>query len=129
MIIILLKNNSQRFENKSSIILLQTPYQIKNQTQHRIIGYPSSSRYSTNILSPGSEIRVPSCVPFTNLPLCPISSTFQLSEQQTIACYLDAQSEKIDRIVANINRQLGKLTKLKKSLINECVTGERIIQI
>lgn len=52
-----------------------------------------------------------------------------LSEQQTIACYLDAQSEKIDRIVANINMQLGKLTKLKKSLINECVTGERIIQI
>ncbi len=52
-----------------------------------------------------------------------------LSEQQTIAHYLDAQSEKIDRIVANINMQLGKLTKLKKSLINECVTGERIIQI
>lgn len=68
-----------------------------------------------------------------NLKIDKITSQFvslpPLSEQQSIACYLDAQSEKIDRIVANINMQLGKLTKLKKSLINECVTGERIIQI
>jgi type I restriction enzyme S subunit len=68
-----------------------------------------------------------------NLKIDKITSQFvslpPLSEQQTIACYLDAQSEKIDRIVANINMQLDKLTNLKKSLINECVTGERIIQI
>ena len=48
-----------------------------------------------------------------------------LSEQVAIAEYLDKQSEKIDRIVENINAQLGKLAQLKKSLINECVTGER----
>lgn len=50
-----------------------------------------------------------------------------LSEQVAIAEYLDKQSEKIDRIVENINAQLGKLAQLKKSLINECVTGEREI--
>lgn len=48
-----------------------------------------------------------------------------LSEQRAIADYLDSQSEKIDCIVENINGQLEKLIRLKKSLINECVTGER----
>lgn len=52
-----------------------------------------------------------------------------LSEQQAIADYLDTQTLKIDNILENINRQLGKLAQLKKSLINECVTGEREFQI
>lgn len=51
-----------------------------------------------------------------------------LPEQRTIAEYLDTQSGKIDRIVDNINAQLGKLAQLKKSLINECVTGERELE-
>ncbi|MGI6046423.1 MAG: restriction endonuclease subunit S [Petrimonas sp.] len=51
-----------------------------------------------------------------------------LSEQVAIAEYLDKQSEKIDRIVENINAQLGKLAQLKKNLINECVTGEREVE-
>ena len=41
---------------------------------------------------------------------------------------LDRQSEKIDRIVENINLQLGRRAQLKKSLINECVTGEREVK-
>lgn len=48
-----------------------------------------------------------------------------LSEQRAIAEYLDTQSAKIDAIVENIGKQLIKLEQLKKSLINECVTGER----
>ncbi|MEA5070350.1 MAG: N-6 DNA methylase [Petrimonas sp.] len=51
-----------------------------------------------------------------------------LPEQVAIAKHLDRQSEKIDRIVENINAQLGKLAQLKKSLINECVTGEREVE-
>ena len=50
-----------------------------------------------------------------------------LSEQQAIADYLDAQTQKIDNILENINGQLGKLAQLKKSLINETVTGNRNI--
>lgn len=50
-----------------------------------------------------------------------------LSEQQEIADYLDKQSEKIDSIVININAQIQKLQTLRKSLINEIVTGERSI--
>ena len=50
-----------------------------------------------------------------------------LSEQQTIADYLDKQTQKIDNILENISEQLGKLAQLKKSLINETVTGNRNI--
>jgi type I restriction enzyme S subunit len=50
-----------------------------------------------------------------------------LSEQQEIANYLDLQSEKIDAIVSNINTQILKMRTLRKSLINEVVTGERSI--
>ena len=50
-----------------------------------------------------------------------------LSEQQEIADYLDQQSRKIDDIVSNINLQIGKLQTLRKSLINEVITGERSI--
>ena len=48
-------------------------------------------------------------------------------EQQEIADYLDLQSEKINAIVSNINTQIQKLQTLRKSLINEIVTGERSI--
>src|SRR5690606_4572988 len=51
-----------------------------------------------------------------------------LPEQVAIAKDLDRPSETIDRIVENINAQLGKLAQLKKSLINECVTGEREVE-
>ena len=49
------------------------------------------------------------------------------SEQQEIADHLDQQSPKIDTIVSNINTQVQKLQTLRKSLINEVVTGERSI--
>jgi type I restriction enzyme S subunit len=64
-----------------------------------------------------------------NLKIDKINSQFvalpPLSEQQAIADYLDMKTSKIDAIVENINRQIAKLAQLKKSLINECVTGER----
>ena len=66
-----------------------------------------------------------------NLKIDKITSQFisfpPLSEQQAIADYLDTQTHKIDNILENINRQLGKLAQLKKSLINETVTGNRNI--
>ena len=52
-----------------------------------------------------------------------------LSEQQAIANFLDTQSNKIDLIIENIKKQLDNLTILKKSLINECVMGERDVEI
>lgn len=66
-----------------------------------------------------------------NLKIDKIMSQYVCSpsfhEQQEIADYLDQQSRKIDDIVSNINQQIGKLQALRKSLINEVVTGERSI--
>ena len=48
-------------------------------------------------------------------------------EQQQIAAYLDEKCGKIDAIIENIGSQVERLKKLKRSLINEVVTGKRAI--
>lgn len=45
-------------------------------------------------------------------------------EQQSIADYLDTKTAHIDRIVATINTQIEKLKELRKTLINDVVTGK-----
>ena len=46
------------------------------------------------------------------------------SEQQTIADYLDTKTAHIDNIVTIINTQIEKLKELRKTLINDVVTGK-----
>lgn len=48
-----------------------------------------------------------------------------LSEQQAIATYLDEKCAKIDAAVANIEKQIDAMKRLKRALINEVVTGKR----
>jgi type I restriction enzyme S subunit len=45
-------------------------------------------------------------------------------EQQLIADYLDAKTATIDKIVKNIETQITTLKELRKTLINEVVTGK-----
>ncbi len=52
------------------------------------------------------------------LPLPP------LSEQQEIADYLDEKTAQIDGIIASIARQVETLKELRKTLINDVVTGK-----
>ncbi|WP_373539688.1 restriction endonuclease subunit S [Chamaesiphon sp.] len=47
-----------------------------------------------------------------------------LSEQQAIADYLDTKTAQIDRVIQTINTQIGKLKELRKTLINDVVTGK-----
>jgi type I restriction enzyme S subunit len=47
-----------------------------------------------------------------------------LAEQQAIATYLDEKTAHIDRIVATINTQIDRLKELRKTLINDVVTGK-----
>lgn len=49
------------------------------------------------------------------------------SEQQSIAAYLDEKSAKIDAAIANIDKQTDALRRLKRSLINEVITGQRAV--
>ena len=45
-------------------------------------------------------------------------------EQNQIAAYLDTKTAQIDRIVSTINTQIDKLKELRKTLINDVVTGK-----
>ncbi|AEW85369.1 restriction modification system DNA specificity domain-containing protein [Flavobacterium columnare ATCC 49512] len=47
-----------------------------------------------------------------------------LKEQTEIAKYLDAKTQTIDKIVENINTQIITLKELRKTLINDVVTGK-----
>ena len=50
---------------------------------------------------------------------CPL-----LPEQKAIADYLDTKTAHIDRIIETINTQIDKLKELRKTLINDVVTGK-----
>jgi len=50
-----------------------------------------------------------------------------IAEQQEIAAYLDGKCGKIDAIVDKIETKIERLKQLKRSLINEVVTGQRAI--
>ena len=45
-------------------------------------------------------------------------------EQKAIADYLDTKTAQIDQIIQTINTQIGKLKELRKTLINDVVTGK-----
>lgn len=48
-----------------------------------------------------------------------------LPEQRTIATYLDDKCAKIDTIVSNLDKQISRYGDLKRSLIDEVITGKR----
>lgn len=50
-----------------------------------------------------------------------------LSDQRSIATYLDDKCGKIDAIVANLNKQISRYGDLKRSLIDEVITGKRTV--
>lgn len=58
---------------------------------------------------------------YENVPLPPYQ------EQQEIAAYLDEKCGKIDAIIEKIGSKVERLKELKRSLINEVVTGKRAI--
>lgn len=51
-----------------------------------------------------------------------------LSEQQTIASYLDGKCSEIDKLIALKQQKIEKLKDYKKSIIYEAVTGKTIIE-
>ena len=65
-------------------------------------------------------INIDSLVKF-NMPIPP------LSEQHAIADHLDAECAKIDKMAELVTREIELYRKLKRSLINEVVTGKRTV--
>lgn len=50
-----------------------------------------------------------------------------LPEQRAIATYLDDKCAKIDTIVSNLDKQISRYGDLKRSLIDEVITGKRTV--
>lgn len=50
-----------------------------------------------------------------------------LPEQLTIATYLDDKCSKIDTFVSNLDKQISRYGDLKRSLIDEVITGKRAV--
>lgn len=50
-----------------------------------------------------------------------------LPEQRAIATYLDDKCAKIDTIVSNLDKQISCYADLKRSLIDEVITGKRAV--
>lgn len=50
-----------------------------------------------------------------------------LSEQKSIASYLDEKCAKIDAAIENISKQIDASKRLKRALINEVITGQRAV--
>lgn len=50
-----------------------------------------------------------------------------LPEQRVIATYLDDKCSKIDTIVSNLDKQISRYADLKRSLIDEVITGKRAV--
>ena len=48
-----------------------------------------------------------------------------LAEQEAICAHLDDKTAEVSRITATIQAQIATLTAYRKSLIHECVTGQR----
>lgn len=59
-----------------------------------------------------------------DLILFEISTPNSLEEQQQIATFLDEKTETIDAIIANLQAQITTLQELRKTLINDVVTGK-----
>lgn len=66
-----------------------------------------------------------------NIKIEKISSMFvclpPLPEQRAIATYLDDKCAKIDTIVSNLDKQISRYADLKRSLIDEVITGKRAV--
>lgn len=81
-----------------------------------------SDRYIDVINSSTAGAKMPrvSSSFIANLPVI----TPPLPEQKEIADYLDTKTTQIDKIIATINTQIEKLKELRKTLINDVVTGK-----
>jgi len=50
-----------------------------------------------------------------------------LSEQREIVAFINAETQKTDRLLLAYHRQLTLLTEYRAALIHECVTGQRLL--
>lgn len=79
--------------------------------------YIKALQSTSNLVRDGQAMRYANFVQ-VRLPLLPIS------EQKSIACYLDKKCEAIDELVARHEQTIEKLKELKTATIADVVTGK-----
>lgn len=95
----------------------------KNLTS-KFLKYMLDSRLLQNqmeVMMAGAALKRITIFKIENL-LCVVPS---IQEQQAIASYLDTHCSRIDHAISIVDKQIDAYTRLKKSLINEVVTGKR----
>ncbi len=113
------------------VSLVPTEASCNQQLIGIVCGHRMYSRYLTYQLKIYEDI-IPGIASATTLPIFDQVKTGYLptlqpprEEQEAICAHLDAKLTEVKRIVTNIEAQITTLTAYRKSLIHECVTGQR----
>jgi type I restriction enzyme S subunit len=106
-------------------------YLVRLRVNHRAnAGFLNYVFNSDGFLGFARRLAIPS-VQQSNLNSTRYSRMFiplpPLREQEAICVHLDEKLAEMKRIIAGINSQIATLTAYRKSLIHECVTGQRRI--
>lgn len=108
----LLSSTTSVIKERKGIVLRDYVYALRYYIEDAIKNNPTG-------------MGIPHVNPHT-LTTLPISLP-PLEEQQEIVAYLDERCKRLDRLVEAIDRKIDLLGSLKKSLIEEVVTGQRRI--
>ena len=100
---------------------------LRHHQNPSFLNYALNSNYAQTQKSRGkAKLKV------VHISAFEIGSTFillpPLTEQQTIASYLDEKCADVDRLIALKQQKIDSLKKYKKSVIYEVVTGKTIIE-
>ncbi|MBU3178425.1 restriction endonuclease subunit S [Clostridium estertheticum] len=106
----------------SSVYIVMRPRNIKSgEFLYRIFQIKPFQTFMSSFGKGIMEIRM--AIKWNNLKNIHIPYP-PMDEQKAIADYLDTKTTHIDRIIKTINIQISKLKELRKSLINDVVTGK-----
>jgi type I restriction enzyme S subunit len=93
----------------------------------RFLAYVTAAKYGRDYFeATGKKTTNLACTNATKVGEFP-SPLPGLDEQEAICVYLDEKLLEVKNIVSGIESQIATLTAYRKSLIHECVTGQRRI--
>lgn len=114
------------FEDEVSDVIVSTGFAVISPKKTLISKYFAYLATSNFLVDKICSLSVGVSYPATNASviadlLCLVPP---LTEQEVIAHYLDTKTAQIDQIIQTINTQIEKLKELRKTLINDVVTGK-----
>jgi type I restriction enzyme S subunit len=100
---------------------------FRHKLMPMFLAYVTASKYGRDYFeATGKKTTNLACTNATKVGEFPIPLP-RLEEQEAICAYLDEKLGEVRRIAAAIEAQIAALTAYRKSLIHECVTGQRRI--